>query len=216
MNRQEITTKVTSREGDASVTVRLTWDAERLSDFLVLLSRGIVIKTRQDSNLRAVLCRELGATREFFLKRVSAAFLDGKTVDDLDSERVAPGSTVTLTGCLTEPFLLHAFSQRWFPPDSHEENNAAHGNSAQSVPEALFTLKILNVLMQDFGPRLLETGVWVDPKSLEEFFATRSEKFWTGLKTASVDEAKTDPVSLARRPWSKERGLVRLSVETVN
>jgi len=163
-----------------------------------------------------VLCRELGTSREFLSRRVSAAFLDGKTVDDLDSVRAEPGSTVTLTGCLTEPFLLHAFSQRWFPPEENDESSHAGEEPANSAQEDLFTLKILNVLIQDFGPHLLESGVWVDAESLEEFFASRSPRFWTGLKSASVDETKTDSTSLAQRPWSKTPGLVKLRVETVN
>jgi len=216
MKSEENAFEPPGRENDVSATVHLTWDAERLSEFLVLLSRGVMLKTRLDSGLKSVLCRELGTTREFLSRKVSAAFLNGKTVDDLDSAKLEPGSTVALSGCLTEPFLLHAFSQRWFPQEMSEEAGQAHENSAQSVHEAFFTLKILNVLIGDFGPHLLESGVWIDAKSLEEFFASRSPKFWTGLKTASVDETKIDSASLAQRPWSKEPGLVKLIVETVN
>jgi hypothetical protein len=216
MQRKNNPPEALGREISTLATVRLTWDAERLPELLILLSRGVMIKTRLDSSLRSVLCRELGTNREFLLKRVSAAFLDGKTVDDLDSAMLAPGSTVALTGCLTEPFLLHAFSQRWFPPETHEEKSQFCAKSTSPAREGFITLKILNVLIQDFGPHLLESGVWLDTKSLEAFFASRSSRFWTGLKTAKVDEAETDSASLAQGPWSKEPGLVKLRVEAVN
>ncbi|MBM3298824.1 MAG: hypothetical protein FJY85_02575 [Deltaproteobacteria bacterium] len=194
--------------------VHLTWSGDGIQALFPLLAHGVILKTASGASVTSTLCDKLAVTEEYVYKRIRAVFLNGKTVANLDSARVDTGSTLTLSGVIPEPFLRHAVG--WRPP-RHAEDSGAVPSNAEPVPEgteALFELKVFNILACEIGPSLLTSGVWISPQLMDAFFHGRGPGFWAKLIRASINDQELDGSFLSQKKWSGTLGLIRLTADS--
>jgi len=155
----------------------------------------------------------LGIRSDYLSTRIGAVFLDGKTVPDIGGRQVPEGATLAISGVLTEPFLRFAFCGDADSRQDDDNTTREEKESPDSDQQAFFRLKLFNTLAAELGPRLLESGIWVKPNTLDDFFSSRSTDFWAGLRKAELDGQEIDAAHLEQTRWSDVRGLIRVRVQ---
>ncbi|MEW6533916.1 MAG: hypothetical protein AB1473_24015 [Thermodesulfobacteriota bacterium] len=162
--------------------------------------------------MRSVLSGQLQMSEESLCRGVRAIFLDGKTVAQLDAAYLKTGSTLALSAVLTEPFLLRAYGDTQSRVSRPYEEEESLTGSAYSIKH-FFYLKLFNLMLDEVGPTILSSGLWIEARSFESFLAERPERFWEELETAMVDEVATTVEAFRLFPWSRVTGTVALTVQ---
>ncbi|MFZ5501432.1 MAG: hypothetical protein ACOY58_05935 [Candidatus Micrarchaeota archaeon] len=164
------------------------------------------------ATVRSVLSGQLQMNEESLCRGVRAIFLDGKTVAQLDAAHLKTGSTLALSAVLTEPFLLRAYGDthtRVARPYEKEESLTGQVYSMKHF----FYLKLFNLMLDELGPTILSSGVWIEARRFERFLAERPERFWEELQTAMVDDVATTVETFRLFPWSQVTGTVALTIQ---
>lgn len=201
-----------SCEKTLSVKVRLTWQPEGIASFCPLLSRGVMLPGRPGATVGSVLSGQLQMSEESLCQRTRAIFLDGKTVAQPDAARLKTGSTLALSAVLTEPFLLRAFGDTGTRVIRPYDRRESLTDPAYSMKH-FFYLKLFNLMLDELGPRILNSGVGIEARNFEKFLAEKPERFWEGLETAMIDQVVTTVEAFRFFPWSQVNGTVGLTVE---
>ena len=87
-------------ENYTTINLSLTVASDRLSLFSPLLGQGFSLKVRTGCSIRELLCRQLGVRADYVDQRIQTIFLDGKTVDDVDTAMIRQDSTLALSAAL--------------------------------------------------------------------------------------------------------------------
>lgn len=196
-----------------SMMIRLCCKSDRMKDFYPLLLRGVMLRAEQGATVRSVLSGQLKMTDEELCRRARAIFLNGKTVAQPDTAVLQPGSTLAISTCLTEPFLLHAYGDvetRVLRPYESARPSSDVGRAKEHIS---FFLKLFDLMLDRFGSRILSSGVWMDARDFEKFLSERPEHFWEGLENAIVDGEAIAPEALRRLPGSRWSGIIGLTVQ---
>jgi len=194
-----------------STEVCLSWASDKLSGFQLLLQQGFVITTTVGTNIRAVLCDQLGVSNDYLDNRINTIFLDGKPVDDVDKATVANGSTLALSASM--PGLVGAAMRkggliaRFRGAITHVDKD-----SPVKSGQGVIILKLYNLVVGELGPTFLESGIILKGKDMQEFLENRSANFWSGCKKAKVNGKEVDPASLQDEKLPGTGGLVKLTV----
>lgn len=195
-----------------SMTIRLGWRPDRIKDFCLLLLRGVMLKAEQGETVRSVLSGQLKMTDEELCRRARAIFLDGKTVGQPDAAVLKPGSILAISTVLTEPFLLHAYGDTESRVLKPHETVQPPADSRHPKEYIFLFLKLFDLMLDEFGPRILNSGVWIEARDFEKFLSEKPERFWEGLETAIVDDEVLSPETFRRLPGSRWSGIIRLTV----
>jgi len=184
----------------SSCRLHLTLEPDLVPLFFQFLQRGVVVEARIDCAIRTFLCDQLGLDPEYLDGRIQTLFLDGKSVDDLDSPILKQGSVLSLSAAM--PGLLGAVLRR----GSHYAAMRAqlsHKGEPTSVPdrEGKIVLKLFNLLTRELGPIVLKRGIWIEGKDLGELFSARSDRFRAGCLAARIDGDRVNPDNLADIEW---------------
>lgn len=198
---------------DRPIVVHMKWEADRFSAFFPLLHRGVLLKARQGCSVRSILANQLKMTDDSIRSTIAAVFLDGRPVTEINSVTVKEQSTLAITAFLTEPFLLGAFPHWDGYQRLQSEDTRGTIEPDESSGEIYFRLKLYNIVAKDFGHVILQSGLWLDPVELHDFFASRPESFWMGFKSAYVDNSLVEPSFLLQNSWAQQTGLAWLKVE---
>lgn len=196
-----------------SMTIRLCWKSDRMKDFYLLFLRGVMLRAEQGATVRSVLSDQLKMTDEELCRRARAIFLDGRTVAQPDVAVLQPGSILAISTVLTEPFLLHAYGDvetRVLRPCERAQQPADPGHVKEYIS---FFLKLFDLMLDKFGSRVLNSGVWIEARDFEKFLLERPERFWEGLEKAIVDDDAMAPEAFRRLPRSRWSGIIGLTVQ---
>lgn len=193
-----------------SAEVCLSWAADKLSGFQLLLQQGFVIVTTVGNNIRTVLCDQLGVSNEYLDNRINTIFLDGKPVDDVGKATVGNGSTLALSASM--PGLVGAAMRkggviaRFRGAITHVDDE-----SAVESKQGVIILKLYNMVADELGPTFLQSGIILKDKDMQDFLGNRSANFWSGCKKAKVNGEEVDPGRLQDEKLPGA-GLVKLTV----
>ena len=171
-----------------------------------------MVKVRVGCTIRALLGKQFAWDPKYVEDRIKTIFLDGKTVDDVDSAMIKDGSTLALSAAL--PGLAGATLRRGGPLASLR-SQITHREEKRPPrrQEGMITVKLFNLIARDVGPTLLKKGVYVRPRDLEMLFKDLPEQFWTGCKAATVDQKEIDLPYLRGMEWGNACELVTLRVD---
>ncbi|MDQ7783931.1 MAG: hypothetical protein RDU20_13695 [Desulfomonilaceae bacterium] len=196
-----------------STEVCLTWAADKPSGFQLLLQQGFVVPVTVGSNIRAVLCDQLGVSHDYLDNRINTIFLDGKPVDDVDKATVADGSTLALSASM--PGLVGAAMRkggliaRFRGAITHtDQDSPAQGG------QGTITVKLYNLVVDELGPTFLKSGISLRDEDMQVFLENRSALFWTDCKKAELNGREVDPGRLLDEKPPVPGGLVMLKVVT--
>lgn len=147
--------------------LRLVVEKAWIPRFFPLLRTGVLFKTRLGCSIADFLTRELGLDPEYVERRVQTVFLDGKCVDHLGATSLMKGSVLALSASM--PGLAGAtFRKAGFYSSLRSQISHTEDITCADLGEGTVVLKLFNLLTRELGPRLLEQGLWVDTKDLDD------------------------------------------------
>ncbi len=195
-----------------TASLYLTLPPGKIPSLFPLLQQGVMVKVWVGCTIRALLRKQFGWNSKYIEDRIKTIFLDGKTVDDVDSAMIKDGSTLALSAAL--PGLAGATLRRGGMLASFR-NQITHreGEKAPRRQEGLIIVKLFNLIARDVGPTLLKEGVYVRPKDLERLLKDLPEEFWVGCRAARVDQKEIDFSHLRGMEWGNTCELVMLRVD---
>jgi hypothetical protein len=184
---------------------------EVMPAFHELLQRGVLVRAPIGSTIQSFLCETLGLDPQYVERTVQTVFLNGKAVDDPASAVITDHATIALSAAM--PGLLGATLRKgsYYAKMRGEISHVDRG--AVPLHEGRVLLKLFNLLTGDIGPLILEKGVWVNGKSLKEFFEKRLPVFQGGCHQAVLHGTNVDAEQLAERDWPDEDVFVRVQSE---
>ena len=195
-----------------TVSLHLTLEADRIQDFFPLLQRGVMVKVQVGCSIKTMLCKQWGLGTEYVEERVKTIFLDGKTVDDIDSAVIKDGSTLALSAAM--PGLAGAILRRGGPLASlRSQTTHREEKKYSSRGEGMVVLKLFNLIATELGPRFLKEGIHVRREDLYSYLKSFPEEFWAGCKLAEVDDQEVSLDYLMSMKWLEKYDLVMLRVE---
>lgn len=172
-----------------------------------------MVKAQVGCSIKAMLCEQFGLSPEYMEDRIKTIFLDGKTVDDVDSAIIKDGSTLALSAAM--PGLAGAILRRGghlAPLRSQIPHR--EGKKAFSRKEGMVVVKLFNLLMGELGPTFLKKGIFLRQEDLKSFFVSLPEGCWIGDKTARVDGQEMDLDHLLKRLEEYDLVMLRIDGDT--
>jgi hypothetical protein len=148
-------------------------------------------------------------SNEYIDQRIQTFFVDGRAVDDIDSAYVHDRTTLALSASM--PGLLGATLRKGsYYADMRSSISYTQEKKAVAPHYGTLKLKLFNMLIAEMGPGILNRGVWVEGKDLQEFLARQSNRFWSGCVEMVASGKRTEPAELVKMSWEDE---VFLSVQ---
>lgn len=198
-------------EKDATESLFLMLEVDKIGRFLPLLQHGFMVKARVGCSIKMMLCRQFGLSPKYVEERIQTIFLDGKAVDDIDSAIIKDGSTLALSAAM--PGLAGATLRRGSPLASFR-SQATHREEKKAISrrEGLVVLKLFNLLVEELGPIFLERGIFVSREDLESLLSSLAGEFWAGCKAATLDGRNVGLGDLREMKWLKDCDFVMLQV----
>jgi hypothetical protein len=195
------TTGVEQRRKGEMKSLRLVVDPALTQLFFGILQIGFRVEACVGESVRTVLCGQLGLTPEYVSERISTIFLDGKPVDDIDAAIIREGSTLALSSAM--PGLVGATLRReGFLRSLRSAITYREEGQKCREREALFSLKLFNLLMAELGPLFLERGIYVRSTDLSDLFRHRAGRFIEGCRECLIDGQVVPPATLSSIDWS--------------
>ncbi|MBW1969449.1 MAG: hypothetical protein JRI82_08130 [Deltaproteobacteria bacterium] len=196
-------------ENYSTINLRLTVESDRLSLFSSLLGQGFTLKVRTGCSLRELLCEQLGVHADYVDQRIQTIFLDGKTVDDVDTAVIRQESTLALSAAM--PGLAGATLRRGgayaaMRRQISHQNTASHN----SVANGVVMLKLFNLVALELGPGFLKQGIWIRGKHMENFFKKVPDYFWPGCRAAEIDGTPLKVEEIGRLEWRRRQVFLKL------
>ena len=166
----------------------------RESRLVSIFQQGVYIRTRAGSTMAQVL-DAAGFTRQYLAERVQTVFLDGRAVDDPDSEIVRGGCVIALSAAM--PGLAGAILRKGSPISALRSKTSAQ-TGLQSTGDAVETLrlKLFNRVAEEMGPELLHRGILLKRPDFENFLAGRPGLLEEAVLEAELDGAPVSPAAL--------------------
>ncbi len=199
-------------ENHSTLNLKLTVESDRLSLFSSLLGQGFTLKVRTGCSLRELLCGQLGVRSDYVDQRIQTIFLDGKTVDDVDTAVIRQDSTLALSAAM--PGLAGATLRRGgayaaMRRQISHQNKAGH----DSVANGVVMLKLFNLVALELGPGLLKQGIWVRGKHMENFFKKVPDYFWPGCRAAEIDGTPLTVEKIGHMEWKHRQVFLKLEIK---
>lgn len=166
-------------------------DENSLKDLFLLLQNGFFFKAEVGCTIEDFFLNQLHLSPDYIKTRIQGIFLNGKPTDHIDTAIIRDGARLTLSG--TMPGLA-GMSLRKGPLAVFR-----HGITHRETGDYSFSgsgfiqLKILNLLMNDLGPRLLQKGLYFPASDLARYLKGLPEEFWQGCKAVSLDNREVSP-----------------------
>jgi hypothetical protein len=160
--------------------------ASKLKFFHFLLQQGIRLETTVGENIRDFLVNRIGLEAREIEEKIQTVFLNGKAVDDLDKAQIKDGASLALSGAL--PGLVGATMRRggFYSSLRSPIRYQEEGEDPTRRP-GVISLKLFNILLKDFGPRLLAHGFWIESSRLRDFLQSNETELKEGCLIRSGD-----------------------------
>ena len=194
-----------------SISLRLTMEANKIQDFFPLLQHGFMVKVQVGCSIKMMLCEQFGLSPEYVEDRIQTIFLDGKTVDDIDSAMIKDGSTLALSAAM--PGLAGATLRRGgYLALLRSQTTHREEKKEIARQEGMVVLKLFNLVVSELGPTFLKRGILIGRKDLESLLKSLHGRFWAGCKVAHVDGKEVGLDDLLGMTWLDNYDFVMLRV----
>lgn len=169
----------------------------RLAAFYGLLQKGVIVRANLGQSVGTILRQDFGLLPAYIRERINTIFLNGKPVDDIESAVLKGGAVLALSGAM--PGLVGATLRCG---GAYRSMRAAITYREEGIPcdcePGLFCLKLFNLLIQEFGPPLLERGIFITADELADFFAMQPNGFWRDCRAMVLNGVPLDPTSVCK------------------
>lgn len=192
--------------------IRLSWSSDPSSDFGPMLQKGVRVKARL-GNIRSVLCEELGVSFEYLDKQINTIFLDGRSVDKVDSAIIKPGSVLALSGAMPG-FVGAAFRKGGYYAEMRKNITYAGEEELQPQEEGLFTVKLYNFVVRDLGSVFLKSGIRLQDQDLADLL-NRPDEFWAHCIKIEINDSEIGLEDFKSGKWAVQGKAVVLMVNRI-
>jgi len=177
--------------------------------FFRLLQNGFAVETEVGCSVRTFLFEILGLDTGYIEKRIQTIFLDGETVDDIDTAIVRDGSILALSGAM--PGLIGAVLRKgsYYAPMRREISHKKEIESTSSQKGRVI-VKLFNLVNRELGPFFFERGVWVGKSDLNDILEKQSGNFANECKVIEVDGKDCDLDQLTNVTWDSGQVFLRV------
>jgi len=153
----------------SSLSLEFYLPPDQIPSFFPLLQKGFMVKARVGVSVQTFLKDHFGLSTEYLRDRVKTIFLDGKTVDDLDTTLILDGSRLALSAAM--PGLAGAVLRRGSPyAGLRSRVTEREKNRSDKEEEGFVFLKLFNLLLPEVGPVFLRKGIWISREDFREFW----------------------------------------------
>jgi hypothetical protein len=168
------------------IEVELGVDAASLPPFFSLLEKGVVLSAVTGCTLREFLCGQLGLSQAYLDQRIQTLFLDARPVDDVDAAVVQDGCTLALSAAM--PGLLGATMRKGGRYAAFRRDISQQSDEKRAVEKSgRVTVKMFNMVARELGGRILEKGVEIHGRDLQQI----AERIHA-VSSGAVVEARLD------------------------
>lgn len=169
------------------------------------------MKAQVGCSIKTLLCRQLGLSPEYVEKRIQTIFLDGRSVDDLNSAVVEDGSTLALSAAM--PGLAGATLRKggYYAP-MRSQISYREVTTSKPLEEGTILLKLFNLPLKELGPTFLKRGVWIKGKDLSDFFERQPDDFWARCHMAQLGGKDLDVAELLEKKCTDEDVFLQVRV----
>ena len=158
----------------------------KIKTFYFLLQQGIRMNGPVGISIQDFIINQLGIPLAEIDKKIQTVFLNGKVVDDLTSAFIADESLLAISGAL--PGLVGATMRRGgFYSSFRNAITIGHEAVDRSRENGTITLKLFNILLPEFGPRLLAKGIWIQSFQLQDFLRQNEAELKEGCTVQQGD-----------------------------
>jgi len=173
---------------------------DQVSFFFQLLAQGIIGSTIAGSSINDYLTKEIGVGQEYIVHRIQTIFLDGKTVDDVETTFLKQGSTLALSAAM--PGLVGAtFRRSGFYANLRKQISHEQQSTSSSDQRITFTLKLFNIVAKELGPELFDNGVLINGKVLNNFIVHQEDRLLSICKKQTIDKKNTNTKDFLSLDW---------------
>lgn len=146
-----------------------------------LFQQGIQVRVMDGTSLSEFLVDGLGVEPEYVRTRITTVFLDGSVVDDMDTARLHEGSILALSAAM--PGLVGATMRKggYYAAMRGDITLEAEQGATQAFGQLVqVRVKLFNLLIEEIGPLLLESGFALAPTEAAEFFGEQVPRLPAG------------------------------------
>ncbi len=200
--------------------------AELIPRFFPLLEQGFGVRVFVGCSIRNLLCGQLGLQDEYLDNRIQTLFLNGKTVDDVDSTLVNDGAVLALSAampgimgaCLRKGGLYAPMRSNLYAP---MRSNISRGKSRKNIASDIsrqygeVVIKLFNLLLKEAGPVFFKRGILVGADNLQELLSKYQDELRAGISSARLEGENIDFNDLSKKEWESRMVFLKLEKERV-
>ena len=190
--------------------IRICVDASLISRFLKLTEHGFKLQIKTDLTIRELLCQHLGISGDYVDNRIQTIFLDGKSVDDVDSAWVENGSKLALSAAM--PGLVGVtFRKGGFYASLR--NTITYSKTEASVVkgDGEIILKLFNMVAKELGPAFLKNGIMVEGNIFQNFVLRNANDLKAACALIYLNDKKVNIIKLVEMNWDNKQVFLQVT-----
>jgi len=169
---------------------------DQMSNLLGLLSPYFKVKVKTGTDLKTLVCDQLGVHETYFEDRIQTIFLNSKPVDDVNTAVINDGAILALSAAM--PGLVGATFRKggrysWMRKSISYEKETTDTRETHGW----VTLKLFNLVLKELGPDFLERGVWVTGEQVTSFLKNKPLDFLREIGKIILDDTVISPEGLS-------------------
>ncbi len=136
-----------------------------------LFQQGIQVRVMDGTSLSEFLVGELGVDPDYVRTRITTVFLDGSVVDDMETAQLHEGATLALSAAM--PGLVGATMRKggYYAAMRGDITLAMDQGVTKTAGRMVrVKVKLFNLLIEEIGPLLLNSGFALAPTEAAEYF----------------------------------------------
>ena len=136
-----------------------------------LFQQGIQVRVMDGTSLSEFLVGELGVDPDYVRTRITTVFLDGSVVDDMETAQLHEGATLALSAAM--PGLVGATMRKggYYAAMRGDITLAMDLGVTKAAGRMVrVKVKLFNLLIEEIGPLLLNSGFALAPTEAAEYF----------------------------------------------
>ncbi len=161
--------------------------------FTQIFLNGFNIQIRSGISIKEVLFEVLGLDDHYIEHRIQTIFLNGKTVDDINTSRIQNDSTLALSAAM--PGLVGATfrrSGRYASMRKQISHKRVKSSALSENDTTYITIKLFNLIAKEIGPICLSKGVVIKGRDLRDMISLIQKKAMEDFGEIYMDEKPID------------------------
>jgi len=191
--------------------IHISIDKEIVSTFFWFLEKGVKKEIFVGSSIRELLSEQLNVSMDYIDNRIKTLFLNYNPVGDINKTIVNDGAILALSTAM--PGLAGATFRRM--ESSEPSLNKIDDKKNLEQEKGIIVLKFFNMVLEELGPALLESGVLIPKDELVRFFTEHSGAITAACNKLEMNNKNTTIQEVCKMDIIEEDKLINLYVFSV-